>query len=231
MNIKRVIPLGALVLLSACHDGERTGPTIVNYSSHNAQQLAPDNSMMGTSCSGSDVTHSIRLMGHTFMNVEFRVSNIGPYGEGKDLVFTAPATYDVQTIAYNNFDGDPSHLSCSGHAVKTVIRRENGKTYLDWWMEISADNKTAYVEPWQISGREEVNEATGTASGSVAATAFGKNLSIKVIGKPGAAYLEQWRHDRVKKLEERRPTGLVGGHMLPDEKPGRKLSDDIVGGD
>lgn len=214
--------LSGLLVLCACHENKRIGPDIVSYNSQNSIELSPDNSMLGTSCSGSDPTHSIKLLGNTYMNITFQISIIGPYGEHPWKTINAPASYDIQKLTKADFVS----TGCAGHAIKTIIRRENGSTYLDWWMELAPKNGESQ---WITQGREKINTDTGTTHGKVAFTAFGKNMIVYVYGKPGEVYLKDWRHQRVLNFEkDHNFTGMTKGSSLPDEKPGRTLSDDIV---
>lgn len=220
----KYLTLSGLLILCACSgtDNKRTGPDIVSYNSQDSVLLSPDNSMLGTSCSGSDPTHSVKLLGSTYMNVAFKISIIGPYGEHPWKTINAPASYDIQKLTKADF----VPTGCAGHAIKTIIRRENGATYLDWWMELAPPNGESQ---WISQGREKIDTNTGTTHGKVAFTAFGKNMVVYVTGTPGEIYLKDWRHERVVKFEkEHELTGMTKGNSMPDEQPGRTLSDDMV---
>lgn len=241
MKMKAIVPLAILGVLVAttsaqAHSHKKdkapviTGPTYVNYDTTDSVELNPDNSLLGTACNGSDVNHSIRLLGDTFMNVKFTISRIQDYGESKGVTYMAPASYGVQTLTPVMFTGS----KCAGHSIKTIVRNENGKTYLDWWLEISPPHEPSngkMSDPWMVSGRELIDTRKGIASGKTSFVAFGENMVVHVNATPGSLYLTQWRHQRVLEFEYEHQTSLTKGHLLPDEKADRTLSDDMVGQD
>lgn len=193
----------------------------------NAQITVPGNTALGGACSGQDENQGIHLSGRSLLLVRANVEDVSTGVAAPWTLALAPANTGISQVTHASFNTASGESRCVGTSLRTVVLRERGVMYLDYVLEIAdpaGGPATDSVSPWVVRGRAAVNETTGTANSRVGFVAFGRTFALHITAQPGPI----WQEDELRRLakidEANHPTPQFGS-PLPDELPGRTLSD------
>lgn len=223
----RLTATAAAALLATCL-GACSGPVQqdITYQGRHAQELAASNSMLGEACDGHDARHSLRLSGNTFLTADFDINRVIFGAEVPFAHIAGPVTKGTSQMAHPVFSGQHGPEACSGAAIRTIVRRENGAVYVDWVLELASalpKDELRPADPWRVTGRTHVAD-DGYARDTVAFTAEGNPMIAHLRIAPGVAWITFQNKERSDAYEALHPSPQVAS-QLPDERPGRTLED------
>ena len=217
-----------MLTLAACSCAPPSVFTIAHTGQE--QRLDPGNSMLGPACDGTAPDGGIRMSGHAWSYVDVTVAardgaGFRPYATG-----AAPADFGVTRFPRPLHSSVGGHVSCSGIAMKTVVRRDGygdqDGLHLDFDLEVAptiGDGATRLpVDPTRVRGMFPL--VGGYGDGQIAFDVGGREMVATLHVHPGPEY----RRAEVRAVAAAaNPPEAFGNRAkpLPDEKPGRTLDD------